>query len=86
VINLFLFLLFLSKEIRDLLAELEGCPDQQRNRQFESYIAKIDKETRLISLLSHPTVLDEHDEIFRVINELVKKQNSVSYSLHKYSS
>jgi hypothetical protein len=67
-------------QIRELLAELEGCPDQQRNRQFESYISKVDEATLLVSLISHPNALDQHDEILRVANELVKKQNSL---LHK---
>lgn len=69
------------KEIRDMLAELEGCPDQERNRRFESYITLVDDETLLGSLISHPNYLDLHDEIYRVINELIKKQNSVSSSI-----
>jgi hypothetical protein len=68
------------QDIRDLLAELEGCPDQMRNRQFESYIIIVDKDTLLGTLISHPTITDVHDEIFRVINELVKKQNSVGFN------
>eukprot|EP00026_Physarum_polycephalum_P000017 Phypoly_transcript_00017.p1 GENE.Phypoly_transcript_00017~~Phypoly_transcript_00017.p1 ORF type:complete len:3587 (+),score=621.73 Phypoly_transcript_00017:1211-10762(+) len=71
-------------QIRDLLAELEGCPDQQRNRQFESYITIVDKDTLLGTLISHPNVLDVHDEIFRVINELVKKQNSMLQKREHY--
>lgn len=33
------------ESIRNILAELVGCPDQQQNRQFESYILKVDDET-----------------------------------------
>lgn len=79
-----LFLIF--KEIRDMLAELEGCPDQERNRRFESYITLVNNDTLLGSLVSHPSYHDQHDEIYRVINELIKKQNSVCLTrilLHK---
>lgn len=67
-------------EIRELLAELEGCPDQQRNRQFESYIMQVDNNTLMGTLISHPNSLEQTGEIIRIANELVKKQNSVRYS------
>jgi len=64
-------------DIRDLLAELEGCPDQQRNRRFESYITLVDDNTIIGALISHPNITDQYDEILRVIDALLKLQSQM---------
>lgn len=63
-------------EVRDILAELVGCNDQMRNRQFESYILQLDDNTPIGYLLSHKD-FDSYDEIVKVINELLKFHHEI---------
>lgn len=63
--------------VRDILAEMVGCPDQQRNRAFESYILLLEDSTPIGYLLSHYQSLDTYDEIIKVILELLKIQGTL---------
>jgi hypothetical protein len=59
------------------MAELVVCPGQLLDRAFEVYVLSLDDQTLLGSLIGHGNDLESHDEIFRMITALAKKQNEV---------
>ena len=76
---LILYYLFdIWKEISTLLAETEVRSGQSEDKRNESRAVDIDDTTIFGTLVTHAEkVFDVNDEIFRVINLLVQKQNQV---------